>query len=153
MTHTPFNHTPQEKADMYEFLEFLLANATPETFDMSTYRGNEKENIIDVCGTAACICGWMPPFFVLKKWEILDEYIDFENLPVRFGFSHFKISIKYWERSYLWEWCFSPVWTLTDNTIPGAIARIKYLYEVGLPYNWDLQMNGKAPLSYTAINP
>jgi hypothetical protein len=153
MTHTPFNYTPQEKADMYEFLDFLLANATAQTFDMSKYRTDYEDHTINVCNTAACICGWMPPFFVLKKWDIEEGNIDFENLPHKFGFTTYNRSIRDLDRSPSWSWCFGSVWKLRDNTIPGAIARIKYLYEVGLPNNRTEQINGYTPLSYTALNP
>lgn len=141
---TKFKHTPQQKKEMYEFLDWLQENATPEQFDMSVFRDDREFDKIIVCGTAACVCGWMPPYFKSKDWEIPyedDKCIDFYDIPERFGFD----PLTHTEE---WDWCFGGLWVGTDNTIEGAIARIKYLYEKGLPENSGAQKRGEAPISY-----
>lgn len=145
MNHTKFKHTPQQKKEMYEFLDWLQENVIPGNFDMADFRENMSNDKIEVCGTSACVCGWMPQYFKSRGWEIpydQDQCIDFHLMPRRFG-----IDPKH--NALQWDWCFAGWWSGTDNSVEGAIARIKYLYENKLPINWRDQMFGGVKLSYT----
>jgi len=109
-----------------------------ELFDMGVVRQGQRETI--KCDSVGCPVG---------------HCVELEPNPEEIprwtrGINFVKWSINFTGLNYAeWEWCFSPLWTETDNTPKGAALRIEWLLKHGLPEGWYRQMKGKTPLCYT----
>jgi len=121
-----------------------LKNVPRKLFSMEMFRYCDNSgDMIPECNSVGCIIG---------HCVILDEW---EEVPKVFGV----IDFLQWSEKFTgilslspeWHWCFSGKWSTVDNTVDGAIARIIWLLENGLPENWHKQMCGKQPLCYTDI--
>ena len=122
-----------------------LKNVPRKLFSMELFRhcGIAGDRVPE-CKSVGCVIGHC---VVLDKWE--DVYKD----------SGGEIDYLQWSEKFTglpsssseWDWCFSGRWSSVDNTVDGAIARIIWLLENGLPENWHKQMCGKQPLCYTDI--
>lgn len=113
-------------------------------FDMGEFREGgrldprPREDALEaanVCNTAACAIGWGPTIPGLEATR--------DDLSLA-GIGKFRINWnKYSDRLFIssvqssaWDWCFDCEWQLYDNTVTGAIKRIRYLVDKGVPPRW-----------------
>lgn len=127
--------------------KFLREVAKAEQFDMRNFGGPRGNSFVtfqpsDIrkrhghgCGTVACALGHAPLLFPPEKDESWATY----SLRV-FGLK---------EHHDEWLWVFGPAWAHTDNTKEGAVARIEWLIDKGLPANWRDQMDGEDAICYS----
>lgn len=113
----------QFKIDNLNKLADYLEEHVQETqFDMSGYRMHKPK-----CGTVACAIGWSP--------DAIPE------IRVKYGpkYDWLEIAEYFVNRSdddYSWTWCFSGAWTGFDNTVKGAVRRLRYLAHHHRPPPW-----------------
>lgn len=102
-------------------------------FDMTYYAGDkvQGEGRTD-CGCVGCLIGVMS-YYIPKK--ISESWMNYGLRILNCDCNTY---------NYLT----SSDWYITDNTLEGAIARIKYVNYHGLPDDWGNQLLGIAPLSY-----
>lgn len=107
------------KDNLKKLADWLEENVTENRFDMAHFRSNgsgsyaEFISLLD-CGTAGCALGWAPfvPGLGSKKrnknfWNYGAEIFDLDS------------------ESYEWDYIFSSFWRHFDNSIEGAINRIR----------------------------
>jgi len=119
--------------DMHNFFSDRLTKYLPH--DLLSEKPYERGS---ACG---CIIGWSAVVFKddVKKsgfptWNQLVE--DLFGIEETFS------------RQTVYSWLFDSDWKEVDNTVDGAILRIRWLLEHGLPEDSYLQMVGKEPLCY-----
>lgn len=82
------------------------------------------------CGTVACAVGHGPAAGLAalpgENWEAYEQRV--------FGVTLAE-----------WTWCFASSWGAIDNTPQGAAKRIRYMLELGVPWDARDQLNGEAP--------
>lgn len=134
MNHTPLKATPEQRENLRLLADRLEARAAEIVFDMGVFsEGDEGPEEVHICGTAGCIVGNAPAL----------------GFPAMRGEGWVVYSFRlFCPASGHWKWLFSGRWRHADNTLKGAVARIRYSLEHGVPDNWDDQMRGIAPLSY-----
>jgi len=123
----------EHKDNLIKGANWLKENITQNQFNMGCFRS--------YCDTIGCALGWMPRAF--------PDPIEPDYCPDHEYYR--RVSLRLFGLSSLcdgWEWCFSGDWSSTDNTVRGAVSRMKWLAEKGLPDNWGEQMGGHEPLCY-----
>lgn len=150
-----FGLSPEQLANLKTLAMGLAAHVPPPEFDMNDYVTsdgygasvtilenyphkfwNQKERYAK-CGTVACAVGHGPMFGIEPR---IDEYWH--------DYSHRSFGCNPYVRKSLFVWMFGTDWSIIDNTPQGAAARINFFLEKGLPFNYDLQASGAAPLCY-----
>lgn len=123
----------------------LMDHNQKSGFNMAHYFN--EENVQHVCGTSACavghygiMIGGVPEEFGLRLPD--KGIVGWVNLCDGF----IGISAR-GETGDVWDWLFSDRWHLTDNTLLGAVARIEYFLEYGLPVLF-LKYNGNVGARY-----
>lgn len=103
--------------------------------------GREASFAHVACGTAACAVGHGPKAGIApvagEMWRDYSERVFISP------------KTEYDTEDDAWEWCFGAGWARTDNTVHGAAARIEWMLEHGVPYNWYKQKRGESPLCYS----
>lgn len=144
--------------------DYLKYNVAQTNFNMSWYRKTNEDLPTEFwsknkCGTAGCALGWAPFAEGLEPIEahfIFAESSESEERSylnwTAYAEYHFPaigmdVSPK-GKVNEFFNWLFSASWFKTDNSIEGAVARIDYLLENGLPDDYLEQMYGQNPLSY-----
>lgn len=102
-------------------------------FDMREYGMLDSQNEIDFekCGTVGCMIGWFPTVPGLEP--MVDDIDKFT------GFDYDKYSDRILNDSDSPEWyfLFANEWKLYDNTLKGALKRIKYILDGnGIPLTY-----------------
>jgi hypothetical protein len=104
-------------------LQALLSKLDPTLFEMRTIRANTS--IEHICKSVGCILGHctrlMPKKEFLKFVDKEDGTIDYSGI----GKKLFGLEVN----TYIWYFLFGSSWSIVDNTIPGAIARIEYIIQ------------------------
>ena len=137
--HTPFPGTPEQAANLALLADRLEEKADLIAFDMDIFSDvSEWPCEPHPCGTPGCIIGNAPLLGFDAQGD--EEY----------GSYSFRL---FCPRGDCWEWLFSSDWADADNSLSGAIARIRYTLKHGYPDNWEAQMLGEAPLSYIKAAP
>lgn len=142
----------EEVIGNYKKLSALLKESKPKKFDMSTYaktfeEGYSYEAGVELepwevyknqgCDTAGCALGWAVFYgigVVGGDWGWGSYYT-----------ANFAGEGEYVGRYYddpTFVWCFDPLWEGVDNTPQGAAARIDYMLEHGIPWDYVRQSNG-----------
>lgn len=122
--------------EFMEAIDILDRDGLPKGID-----GFDMRHILNrnhPCGTVACLAG---------NVDFINERRGIFNMCTKAYSSEQAIKragLDYDIKLYL----FSIIWTKTDNTLSGAIARARYVDKHGLPEDWEAQIHGKAPLSY-----
>lgn len=113
--------------NLSKLANFLEANVTNEQFSMDHFRaGGNGETIPGTkehCGTIGCALGWGP---WVKGLEV--KAIDLHNLAEAVSWSRYSsrvLGVSFSDNE--WDFMFSGSWVHVDNTVEGAIARIKYI--------------------------
>lgn len=132
--------------NLLKLATYLLSGELKAEFDMISFTDSvlpiEQANFKTECGTVGCAAGHGPyagiPKHSTETWtEYIGRVFDVHVIPNT-------PNTLYME----WDWLFGADWREIDNTPQGAAKRILYLIRHGLPYNWQDQMNGCAPLTY-----
>lgn len=119
-------------------------------FDMEDYyigkleNNPSKVNCSHACNTSACLSGWLS--ILLNKFN--RSKVHAGGLPTGFIV---KDSVTFGFMSDEWTYLFDSDWHHKDNTLRGAIQRLIYFSENGLPANWLDQMHGERSLPYAQI--
>ncbi len=115
---------------------YLMQPTLRAKFDMVDFVGEisclEMSRLTE-CGTIGCAVGHGPYAGIPKS---KDEIWSFYSYRV-FGL----------EDDY-WDFCFSDIWGMVDNTPHGAAKRILVLLDSGLPEDWEEQMRGGIDINY-----
>ena len=112
-------------------------------FNMKFY-GSDFE-MIPECHSVGCAIGHCSVFATkkdLNKYNICNEF-DFVAWSEKF--TGLKAGLK------KWSWCFAGSWNEIDNTPEGAVKRIEWLLNYGLPDDYIEQQNGTKPLCYNSV--
>lgn len=152
MDHFPLRITGGQKknlAKLADWLEDLDNKDFPTGFDMEHVMHSEESGFTmerpalaeyGYCGTTACALGHGPAAGV----EPLADESWLEYRKRAFGTMQDVDDV-----DPLYDFLFCAMWTITDNTASGAVKRIRYALEHGIPDNFQDQAARRAPLSYT----
>ncbi len=106
------------KQRLLDAADWAYENIPPESFDMSYYRlGQMKE---PKCDSIGCLVGYLTE-------------IDYDNVIKNYLFSKIGISFRKWSGDYFdlneiqWKYVFSSMWAFFDNSLDGAIERMRRL--------------------------
>lgn len=127
------------KERLLQAADWLEANVPQERFDISDWREGQLHT--PECDSVGCAVGHLTA-------------IDAENVNNNYKMFDEVIMFKVWSMGYFgldakkWNWCFASDWYEVDNTVKGAAARMRYLANNGLPYNWAEIMCGEEPVNY-----
>ena len=126
--------TPAQENNLRKLIKYLRGELKAQ-FSMDVF--SEFGGGIDQtdCGSIGCVVGHGPYAGIRKRKN--ESFFDYSER--KFG-----LPLEGDE----WNWCFSAIWHITDNTPTGAAARIERLLTKGLPRNWRKQICGNAPLGY-----
>ena len=123
--------TYNQASNFLTLIKILEQEACPDQFDMSDYEANLKEpletssSVHMNCGTVACVMGWAKACMIQPNVRVdYDKLADF-----LFGLE---------KHDAAWEWLFGGSWAGIDNTVEGAIKRIKYYINCGKVPEWYL---------------
>ena len=121
---------------------YLLGGTFPPgvEFDMAFWSDETHIGGATTCGSCGCAVGFAP-FAGLGKDP--DERWSSYSSRV-FGLDDLD------RGEQAWDWCFSPLWDVVDNTPPGAGQRLLWLELHGVPEGWDERIV-IAPLCYTHL--
>jgi hypothetical protein len=141
VTHTPFEIDDFRRGNLLKLAEYLEHLPPEREFDMSTFA--DRYDLIPFtlsvahrleCGTIGCAVGHGPCAGIDpepgEEWTCYSDRVFVEH------------------GSDEWDWLFDMEWADVDNTPQGAAARIRYLLEHGLPYDWQAQHGGAVSLCY-----
>lgn len=114
----------------------LLDTDTGIDFDMNRFSqlntvGFEQIHKDQTCGSVGCAIGW---FSILEPKPTEQTWVQYSE--EKFGLNHESIE---------WDWLFSCFWAMVDNTTEGAISRIIYFLENGVP-EWFAKFRENAEL-------
>jgi hypothetical protein len=129
--------------DNLKKLADFVSTIPQEQFDMSILR-DLRDNFSDKhCNTVGCVVGHM--MSIIPDGEII-----YYNHTDRINFF---LTARRWlditSGQSVSLFLFSHLWEKTDNTVNGAVNRIKYLIKYKqLPSNWQDQLEGITPLTY-----
>ena len=84
------------------------------------------------CGTVRCVAGWA--YHLFNTSRLYDAWLFGTNLEQ--------------SSSAEWQWCFSEIWNVYDDTVEGAVHRIKMMLNDEIPHNWRWQMKAKKRIQY-----
>lgn len=127
----------------------MYATRFPDQFDMTSFNSNDADpdtaaEKIHNCGTSACFAGIGP---VVPGLEAKPDH-DYWSLYIEDTFS-----ITSDDDYNTWMWLFGAEWGEANRptgTIWHAIGRAEYALEVGIPSNWEAQVDGDAEPTYLA---
>lgn len=139
---------PPPNFDMSDFLNFQESEFNEGDYDSEDYIPNiDKPSVVAIpeiynyCGTTACAVGHGPLAGIPPtKNETWSEY-SIRNFGAGWNTDEEN-------KQHLFEWCFSGGWNYKDNTPYGAAARIKWFLELGIPDDYQYQLDGEEPLCY-----
>lgn len=99
------------------------------------YKKGFYESHLTECGSAACAIGHAPAALEIElaDYDFIDDWVIFSK--------QFLIKVE----DLGWDWCFSGVWEITDNTPHGAAQRIYTFLDAGLPVDWLDQLRLRNP--------
>lgn len=105
--------------------DFLEQNVSEEQFHMGMFMKNGR--IQHLCGTVGCAIGWAsfcPELLpVDSEFMRLTGRLDFDTYCERvFGFN---------DDDCIWNFLFGAEWETIDNTVKGAVARIRWIVNGG----------------------
>jgi hypothetical protein len=106
------------KQRLIEAADWAEKNINPQQFDMERFRSGNRGN--PECDSIGCMVGHLT---AIDAKNIMENYIT-SDIGIKFA----KWSRDYFEvEGYKWNYLFSPAWTEVDNTLSGAIARMRRL--------------------------
>jgi hypothetical protein len=106
------------KQRLLEAADWAEKNIDPKMFDMSDYRTGDKNK--PECDSIGCMVGHLT---AMDAENVMENYLN------RYGNIHFLN----WSRDlfevegYEWDYLFNESWAQVDNTLEGAIARMRRL--------------------------
>jgi hypothetical protein len=129
--------------DNLKKLAEFVSTIPQEKFNMSILRDVNAGFSNKHCNSVGCIVGHMTS--IIPEDQII-YYLSTDSI-------NFFATARNWldiqEKQSTALFLFSHVWGETDNTVTGAVNRIKYLLKYKqLPDNWRDQMEGRSPLTY-----
>lgn len=126
MNLTVILNTTMKKENLKRLADWIEKNITQEQFDMSHYRTDGVGHMvvfrsINDCGTVGCLVGWSP--FVPKLKPLKKEY--HKSAPYELDIDKYESRI-FDTNSFDWRFLFSDWWANEDNTLEGAIKRLRF---------------------------
>lgn len=117
-----------------------LETVNPEHFDITVYNKTYESRFVKVkdidfsCNTCGCVLGHAATFpeFKITEQDIYEFMNDYPFAWQKFTEKYFGIEVD----SFVWTWLFSTDWSEVDNTLQGAIRRINYFIQNGMPENF-----------------
>jgi hypothetical protein len=106
------------KQRLLDAADWAEKNIDPKMFDMSDYRTGDKNK--PECDSIGCMVGHLT---AMDAENVMENYLN------RYGNIHFLN----WSRDlfevegYEWDYLFNESWAQVDNTLEGAIARMRRL--------------------------
>jgi len=149
MDHRQLDITDTQRANLIQLADYVESGKSPVEFDMThwLYTMNGKGVRYDLweyekafegkhCKTTACLAGHGP----LAGIEVIDTDEGWSDYNMRcFGVA---------PREIYQQWLFDEDWVDTDNSLTGAVARVRYALEYGIPDNHLEQRCGQTSLCY-----
>lgn len=106
-----------------------LLELPAKAFDMKYYTNGDLEakDPENLCGTSCCLLGHAPKFFGV------DENDFHHNSCQEFDYLYFSKRVfgVYWDLSERLDFVFSSDWSAIDNSVEGALKRLKYVLDGG----------------------
>lgn len=132
------NHVNDEQFEMGDFVDFDPDGLFSEELI------DERDELVDqgnMCGTAACACGWSPFVKGIDFGSVADSIgeVKFDKqkklLTVELEVDYNEIAEEAFTNRDpdIFEFCFAGWWNHIDNTSTGAAKRIRYMLEHGVP--------------------
>jgi hypothetical protein len=106
------------KQRLLDAADWAEKNIDPKMFDMSDYRTGDKNK--PECDSVGCMVGHLTA-------------IDAENVEENYLNRYRDIKFEQWSKDYFeledyeWDYLFNETWAELDNTLEGAIARMRRL--------------------------
>lgn len=126
------------KENLTKLADFVEENISQENFDMFVYRRDRTNGVptaffgFNDCGTVGCLLGWAP---FVKGLEPKDSHFEFSSHHNK-DFLDFETYSEdfFGLETYSDEWVclFSGDWKMVDNTVTGAVKRIRDFVNHGL---------------------
>lgn len=112
------------KENLALLANWIETNVTQEHFDMGFYRSHEGSikyfvNVND-CGTCGCCLGWGP---FVPGLEVIEDDFKIDDL---LSFYHYGQRI-FELTAYQHNFIFDGSWARIDNSVEGAVKRVRYL--------------------------
>ena len=105
------------KQRLLDAADWAEKNINPEIFDMGDYRTGQT--IKPECDSVGCMVGHLT---AIDVENVMDNYIDCYRI------NFYEWSMDYFEVDLLqWKYLFDAWWAHEDNTLEGAIARMRRL--------------------------
>ena len=145
----PFEGTEKHRANLKKLALFLISEECYLSFNMANfcikdnlYRSNPKL-MKNECGTICCVVGMIP--FISPESIVVHLYLDeIQWIPTCTRFCGIDDPF-----SKEFIWLFGGEWVDRDNSRLGAAKRILHFLRVGIPEDWEQQLQFKElPLSY-----
>jgi hypothetical protein len=106
------------KQRLLDAADWAENNIDPEMFDMGSFRSGEKNK--PECDSIGCMVGHLT---AMNAENVMENYL-YSYRDIKFG----EWSINYFALDEdEWDYLFSVAWAEVDNTLEGAIARMRRL--------------------------
>lgn len=117
--HVRWTLSQEQRKNVDKLLTYLEGGQLRAGFTMGQFSSYESERVED-CGTAGCIIGNGPDAGIPKS---ADE--NWRKYGTRCFNSYDKLDI--------WDFMFHASWEYVDDSLEGAVKRVKYALEHGIP--------------------
>lgn len=132
--------------DNLKKLADFVSTIPQENFNMRILRDSQDSGSKH-CNSVGCIMGHMTA--IIPDSEIVyflkTQEIDFYQTASKW----LNLSTTNSKDDGIFQFIFHFLWSNVDNTVQGAVNRIKYLIKYKqLPDNWKDQLSGRSPITY-----
>ena len=123
-----------KKKNLKKLAKYLEENVSQDMLDMGIYRANTDHMVVrfytlEDCGTVGCALGWSP--FAEGLETIPEDYYTVSDGKItQLAFERYSTRMFELENAE-WSFLFESAWVKYDNSVEGAVDRIRWLVKKG----------------------